>query len=79
MKNFAYLKLERIIPACAGNMRLKLALIGNTGGSSPHVRVILAVRDTHIALLGIIPACAGNIIFLLLSLMYLQDHPSMCG
>ena len=48
-------------------------------GSSPHVRGALSLTLSARMLVGIIPACAGSTEHDLCCLVFLWDHPRMCG
>ena len=70
---------DRIIPACAGNTRLRSRVETLRSGSSPHARGTPAQSGERCGQHRIIPACAGNTTVPPTSAAASSDHPRMRG
>ena len=68
-----------IIPALAGNIRIRWCVVGVFAGSSPRLRGTYGGHPVRRIRPGIIPALAGNIVVEGTGLWLRWDHPRACG
>ena len=66
-------------PRMCGEHRPLDGSVGQSTGSSPHVRGALGNVDVDDAVCGIIPACAGSTGHVAIGRPGEWDHPRMCG
>ena len=66
-------------PRMCGEHLPESAICGHSRGSSPHVRGARQACDDALQESGIIPACAGSTTVGKTKLLFIWDHPRMCG